>query len=272
MSKIVKFRNIRNEEKKKMVNKILRMCLLIIGMVMLSWFMAPFVAVGILNIGNVTGIVLSLLFMVYVAFMPVVHGFIRKCWGKRRLKLWMGLAGGVVAICVLLVVVETGCMIGACYNAPKENATAIVLGCKVNGERPSRMLRERLDAALEYLQDNPDAVCVVSGGQGPDEGISEAECMFRYLTEKGIEPERIYKEDKSTSTEENMKFSLEVIRENALSEDVAIITNEFHLYRAGVIADDCGLDYGTKPAATEIWLLPTYYVRELYAILAEWVF
>lgn len=258
--------------KKKTKGKICRMILLFVGTVLLLWFMVPFVTVGILNIGNVTGMLLSVAFMVYVGFMPMIHGFIYKCRKKRCVKPWLTLAGGIMLLCVFLAVVETGCMIGACANAPKENATAVVLGCKVNGEKASRMLRERLDAALDYLEENPDAVCVVSGGQGSDEGISEAECMFRYLTEKGIAAERIYKEDKSTSTKENMKFSMEVIEENGLREDVAIISNEFHLYRAGMVAKECGMNYGTKPAATDIGLLPTYYVRELYAILAEWVF
>ena len=256
----------------KKLNKIVRIVLLLVGAIMFLWFMAPFLAVGILNIGNVTGMILSLIFMLYMGFMPVVHNLIKAGWKRRRVKPLLALAGGGMILCILLVVVETGCMIGACANAPKENATAVVLGCKVNGEKPSRMLRERLDAALEYLKENPNAMCVVSGGQGKDEDISEAECMFRYLTEKGIEPERIYKEDKSTSTEENMKFSLEVIKDNKLDEDVVIVTNEFHLYRAGFTAEECGLIYGTKPAETEIWLLATYYVRELYAILAEWVF
>ena len=253
-------------------SKIVRGILFLVGVILFLWFMAPYLSVGILNIGNLTGMVLSVMLMVYVALMPMIHDRIKGGWKKRCLKPLLAFAGGMIVLCVVLGIVETGCMMVACANAPEENATAIVLGCKVNGERPSRMLRERLDAALEYLEENPNATCVVSGGQGKDEGISEAECMFRYLTEKGIEPERIYKEDKSTSTEENMKFSLEVIRENGLNEEVAIITNEFHLYRAGITASECGLSFGTKPAETEIWLLATYYVRELYAILAEWVF
>lgn len=255
-----------------MRNNKVRLLLLLLGAILFVWFIAPYSSVGILNIGNATGMVLSLLLIVYAVFMPFVHARIKNWWNRRLLKPVLASLGGVVVLGLLLVLVETGCIIGACVNEPEENATAIVLGCKVNGERPSRTLRERLDAALEYLEENPEAKCVVSGGQGEDEGISEAECMFRYLTEKGIAAERIYKEDKSTSTEENMKFSLEVIEENTLNENVVIITNEFHLYRAGITASECGLSFGTKPAKTDSWLLPTYYVRELYAILAEWVF
>ena len=133
-------------------------------------------------------------------------------------------------------------------------------------------LVERLEAAQIYLEENPDAVCVVSGGQGPGEDISEAECMRRWLVDKGIDDSRIYKEDKSTSTEENIAFSKEVIKENNLNENIAIITSEYHSYRATILAEKNDLAYGTAPGQTAIWLFPTYYIRELYAILAEWIF
>ena len=146
------------------------------------------------------------------------------------------------------------------------------MGCKVYGERASLSLLERLEAAYDYLEENPEADCVVSGGQGPDEVISEAECMYRWLVEKGIDPSRIYKEDKSTSTEENIAFSKDIIEENGLFQKVVVITSEYHTYRAGVIAENNNLVWGAHPGKTAIWLFPTYYVRELYAILAEWIF
>lgn len=249
-----------------------RILILAIGVVAFLWFAVPFVVAGILNIGNITGMILSVLLMGYVGFMPVINDFLKRRWCRKSGKFCIAVMCGVIAVCAVLVVAETGCIIGACTKAPEENATAVVLGCRVYGERASLMLRERLDAAYEYLEENPEAMCVVSGGQGSGEDISEAECMYRYLVDKGIEPERIYKEDQSTSTEENMKFSMEVIEANDLNENIVIVTNEFHCYRAGVLAEGCGLSYGTAPGATAVWLFPTYYVRELYAILAEWIF
>jgi len=178
----------------------------------------------------------------------------------------------VVVVMALLVIVETTLMIKAATNTSDSPATLVVLGCKVNGERPSRMLGERLEAAYEYLNAHPDALCVVSGGKGEDEGISEAECMSRYLVEKGIDESRIYKEDKSTSTRENLQFSYQIIKDNGLNPAVAIVTNEFHEYRAGEIAKKLGIDFSAVSANTNLWLLPTYYIRELYGILYEWVF
>ncbi|MDE7207705.1 MAG: YdcF family protein, partial [Lachnospiraceae bacterium] len=143
--------------------------------------------------------------------------------------------------------------------------------CRVYGERPSLILTERMGAALLYLDENPDAVCIASGGKGQDEDISEAECIYRYLVENGIEAGRIYIEDQSTSTRENLAFSYAIIQENALPEEIAIVTNEFHECRAGIIADKLGLSYGAISAKTAMWLLPTYYARELFGVLYEWL-
>ena len=104
-------------------------------------------------------------------------------------------------------------MISAANRKPPKNATLIVLGCRVYGERASLSMVERLEAAYEYLQENPQAVCVLSGGMGSGENITEAECMYRYLVDKGITSRRLYKEEESTSTIENLKFSLELINE-----------------------------------------------------------
>ena len=271
-TKKVEKAHVKKEHKRLTPSRCIRLFLVVLGILLFLWFLGPFTVAGILNIGNITGMLLSAIFTVYMGGMPAIHRGIKKLWAKTLPRVVVIILSGFILLCGVLAVVETGFMIKACTKTPEENATVVVLGCRVYGERASLMLRERLDAAYEYLNDHPKAVCVVSGGQGSGEDISEAECMYRYLVEKGIESKRIYKEDRSTSTEENMKFSLDIIKENNLDESVAIITNEFHLYRAGVIAKDCGLSFGTVPAKTAGWLFPTYYVRELYAILAEWIF
>ena len=244
----------------------------VIGIIAFWWFLLPFVVAGIMNIGNATGIVVSGLFVIYMMFLSVIHKWIARMWSKIPVKYILIAGGLVLGVITFLVVVETGCIIDANLKKPAKNATAVVLGCRVYGERASLSLVERLEAAYEYLKENPEAVCVVSGGQGNGENISEAECMYRWLVAQGIDASRIYKEDKSTSTEENIAFSKEVIKENGLNEDIAIVTSEYHSYRAGIIADKEGISYGTAAGQTAIWLLPTFYVRELYAILAEWIF
>ena len=140
----------------------------------------------------------------------------------------------------------------------------IVLGCQVNGTVPSRMLRQRLDAAAAYLHTYPDAVAIVSGGMGPGEHITEAQCMHDFLTAQGIAPERIIQEDEATSTMENLRFSLTYMDEGA---SAAIVSNEFHLYRAGQMASSLGLDAALIPADTEYPILTaSYFLREILAV------
>lgn len=139
----------------------------------------------------------------------------------------------------------------------------IVLGCQVNGTVPSRMLRQRLDAAVNYLNAYPEAITIVSGGMGPGEDITEAECMHNYLTAAGISENRIIPEDQSTSTMENLRFSMELMETGS----AAIVSNEFHLYRAGQMAQKLGLEPELIPADTELpILLASYSLREIFAV------
>lgn len=258
--------------KNSVMSRILRFIGVVIGTIVCLWFLLPFLVAGILNIGNITGIVLSLFFIIYMIFMPMFHEWIRELWKQKRMKWWFSICAVILTVIAIVAVVETGCMVNACRMKPAQNATAVVLGCRVYGERASLSLVERLEAAYDYLEKNPEAVCVVSGGQGIGEDISEAECMYRWLVAKGIDSDRIYKEEKSTSTDENIAFSKVLIKEEGLNENIAIVTSEYHSYRAGIIAKENDISFGTAPGKTAIWLLPTYYMRELYAILAEWIF
>ena len=243
----------------------LRLIGMILGVIAFIWFMIPFTFSGVINIGNITGMIAAAGFTLYTMFLPTIQKQENMMWIRRC-------AIGIVVTILILVIVETSCIISACMKTPAENATAVVLGCRVYGERPSLSLVERLEAAYAYLEKNPEAVCIVSGGQGDGENISEAEAMYRWLVAKGIEKERIYIEDRSTSTEENIAFSKQIIEENGLNLNIAIVTSEYHTYRAGIIAKQNNLSFGAAPGHTAWWTFPTFYVRELYAILAEWIF
>ena len=148
----------------------------------------------------------------------------------------------------------------------------IVLGAGVNGTVPSLSLRERLDAAYDYLQAYPNTICVVSGGQGSGEDITEAECMYRYLTGKGIAPERILLEDQATSTQENLVYSLELIGPDA-THSVGILSSEYHLCRARQMAKKLGLDPLMIPAKTTyLSLRVNYFLREIAALWYYMIF
>ena len=260
-------------KKRATKNKIgLRLVLLVVAMVGLIWFLVPLSLSVSLNIGNATGIMVCLILGVYALFMPKLHALLGS-WSRQKGKRWLVRAGaGLLGIIAALVIVESCLMVAAAGKEPVENSTLVVLGCRVYGERASLSMIERLEAAYSYLQENPEAVCVLSGGKGDGENITEAECMYRYLKDKGIAAERLYKEEASVSTRENLKFSLELIKEQGLSSEIAIATSEYHQYRAGLIAKELGIDAAAVNGKTAWWLFPTYYIRELYGILYQWVF
>lgn len=238
----------------------------IAGVIFFLWFAIPFAA-GIINIGNVTGVLIAALLCGYGMFYTKVHLWLAEFWQQGIGKVTIG-GAVLVAVSVFgIACMETTGMIRAACNRPPQNTTAVVLGCGVKGTRPSRILQERLETAYDYLIENPEAYCVLSGGQGEDEDISEAECMYRYLTEKGIVPERLICEDKSSTTEENLQFSKEMLEKNGISGDITIVTSEFHAYRAAKMAERLGMSSYSTPSHTFFVYLPTYYVRELYGIL-----
>lgn len=153
-------------------------------------------------------------------------------------------------------------------DAP-ESDYLVVLGAGVNGTVPSRSLRERLDAAYDYLSSHPNAVAIVTGGQGPGEDITEAECMYTYLTGKGISPDRVWMEPEATNTIENLQLSLDIIRERTGSEPdkIAIVSSEYHLHRAGIFAQWLAVEAELVPAKTVVPPLRwNYYLREIFAV------
>ncbi|WP_342429921.1 YdcF family protein [Neobacillus sp. FSL H8-0543] len=149
-------------------------------------------------------------------------------------------------------------------GVPKSTEFIIILGARVKGTEPSLSLQYRIDAAADYLKLNPNTVAIASGGKGPGEDISEAEAIQIGLIAHGIDEARIILEDKSTSTVENIKFSQKMIPDN-LNKGL-LVTNDFHIYRAKLIAKDHGLKVEGLPAKTPTIAIPKSYLREYLAI------
>ena len=215
-------------------------------------------------------------FSSYVLFgcagVVLTYRFLR--WLRRRnpkLSKVLRTALTIVLCLGLLLATVTGVLIRiAAKGAPDEYCNyVIVLGAGVNGSEPSLILSERIQRAYDYLMLNPDAVCIVSGGQGDGENITEALCMYDHLVAKGIAPDRIWQEDKATSTEENIRFSLELIetKTGARPCRAAVISNEFHLFRAELFAKEQNLDMVGVPAKTTYFSLrANYFLREIVAV------
>lgn len=230
------------------------------------WALLP-LASGVINIGVI---------------LPAAIGAAGALWGfssppKQRKGWWRGMTAAiVVAVCMVLVL--SGVMIGlmahaATRRATDRPATVVVLGAGIrSADTPSRMLRDRLDSALEYLQAHPRAVCIVTGGQGSDEPCTEAEVMAHYLQQHGIEAERILQEDRAANTYENLQYSMQIIRDEGLPTDLVIATQEFHQYRASQMARAAGAgEISALTSASPPHLLLCYWVRECAAICRLWL-
>ena len=154
---------------------------------------------------------------------------------------------------LLVVGITEAVIIHASFGNPKEQVDyMVVLGAKVNADGPSVSLWDRICGAYEYLEEHPEVIAIVSGGQGTDEPITEAECMYRELVNLGIDPKRLWKEEEATSTWENLKFSLDLIEEKTGTRPakLGVLSSEYHLFRASLFAKACDVQFVGIPAKT----------------------
>lgn len=211
-----------------------------------SWFWA---------IGGTAGIVLSIF------------------WQRMPDKLHKGIWGLFIAGVAVFILMEGKILYYANQTPQKEADYLIVLGCQVRGTRITRSLKYRLEAAYEYAVENPETKIIVSGGQGFGEDISEAEAMKGWLVEKGIEADRVYMEDKSVNTHENMKFSREMIEKQGgtiKNSRVVVVSNGFHISRALKLGEKQGFEQlEGLGAKTDPILAVSYYIREAFALLKD---
>jgi len=150
----------------------------------------------------------------------------------------------------------------------------VILGAGLNGEQPSVTLQRRLETGLTYLQQQPELQVIVTGGQGRGETISEAQAMGTFLIDHCISRDRIIYESQSTSTMENFVFTTEKLKELDKQQPVRIliVTSDFHLLRAKLLAARNGFIAGKISAPTPLYLLPANILREYFALGKSIVF
>lgn len=237
--------------------------------VFLADFLAAILAGPGRNIGGVFGAFATLLIVLYCIFFKKINAFFAKH------KILKGVTCTILTLGILYIGIATVFIVTSAHKKAPESsrpAVVVVLGCRVKDGRPSMMLAKRINTAYEYLSQHPDSYCICSGGQGADESMSEAKCIRDELVRKGIEPDRLYLEDKSTSTRENLRFSKKIMVDEDLGDTIVIVTDSFHELRAQLIASSLDLPAGGYGASTSAWLLPSYYVRELFGIAYQIVF
>ena len=227
------------------------------GVLLLLTFLLP-VFMQVFNFGTIAGTALGAAY--------VLLGVL---WETMQQKQRTAVLTALVLICAFLLWKAFGILKAGKSNAAGQRVL-IVLGCRVRGTEPSLALLKRVDSAYFYLFANPDAVAVLSGGQGSDELISEVACMKRLLMSRGIAESRLLIEDKSTSTYENIRFSRKYLDELGVQE-AAIATSEYHQKRARLICQRFGIKAYSVSSQTSPILLPTFVLREILALARETV-
>lgn len=214
-----------------------------------------------------TGVLMVLGFGIVMLCAGVFYSKVKELAAKRYFK-WC-IAVVILLLCAELVLISFIAIYGTYDNSDYNEDAVIVLGGGIRDGKVSMPLKLRLDKAIEYHHKNSDALIVVTGGQGFQETVTEAYAMERYLVQNGIDKKKIIKEEKATSTFENMKFTKEIL-DSCFANDytVCVITNKFHIFRGTTIAKNRGFQNVTHIHAGLQWynILPCY-LRESLAII-----
>lgn len=197
-----------------------------------------------------------------------------RAWKLCQRAFFAGLALGLAVLTGIEAAIVSR---GEADDAAVPVDAVIVLGAGVNGEEPSAALWSRIRAAEDYLEGHPDVPVVLSGGRGPGEAVSEAEAMRRALwTGDEAEDARFLLEDRSTNTAQNFRYSKALLEEHGVDTGtavVAVVTNDFHCFRARMIARRQGLETVGVPAELPWWwLTANYYLREAFAVVKTALF
>lgn len=184
-------------------------------------------------------------------------------WIRRIIRI--GVLVWFATFLVMLAVIVAG---GQADDEAAEAPFIVVLGAGLNHDEPSLVLRQRLDKALELSRENPDATLILCGGLGHNAGITEAEAMRRYLTERGVAAERMILEDTSRDTAQNLANAAKLMREisGGAKPRVALVTCSFHMMRGKLLAERNGMDVYAAPSPTRPQEFH-YYLREYFSML-----
>ena len=159
-------------------------------------------------------------------------------------------------------------------NYEGEKLAVLVFGCRVYENGPSSMLWLRLMKAKDLLEKNPDAIAIMSGGQGVDEHAPEAQVMKEFLVARGIAEERIWTEEQSRSTLQNIINSAELIeRENLEGYRLIGVSSDFHIPRIELFAKHFKMDITMVPSESYVqWSMIGNILREYLAVAKALIF
>ena len=249
---------------------------LFVVLLMLAGVICGVVGIGAMGFGIRQGALVLSVGLVLIIFAVLAELLRRK---RPRVYKWLSsvIMCGIIIIGVLAAIASIQILSKYFNDDAPDGAVMVVLGCGLSAQdhtSPSLMLARRLVAAANYLAENPETICIVSGGQGPDEYISEARAMEDYLIRRGVNPNRIILEDASTSTYENIAFTKKIIDEKDLfgdseARDLIVVTDGFHQFRAQTMAEAQGFTCYTVSARAPASLVAYYWLREICGIVLQ---
>lgn len=210
-------------------------------------------------------IILGVLYILLTIIMKIIslksNNWIIK---KASTFLTIGFAVGLASVSILSLLIISE--LKSDVETNKRFDYIVVLGAGLEGDQVSDRLKIRLDTSLEVIK-NSDAIIIVSGGQGQHELISEADAMYRYLVKNRVAESRIIKEEESTSTQENIRFSNRLMTHE--NSSVLIVTSDYHMYRAKMLGKRVGWEVYGKSGNNNITELSSRMVREVLALAKD---
>jgi len=200
-----------------------------------------------------------------------IHGVLRSCKNSYINSLVGKLINlGIIIAMISFIIIEGLILSGAYINDAEDIDYILILGAGIIDDRPSLELKYRLNKAIHFIKENPnDQMVILCGGKGKNEKFSEAYVMEKYLKNHGLKEDMLFKEEKSTSTYENIKYAKEIIKviDSRDNIKIAISSNDFHLFRAKLIAKRLGFKAAGLPSKTPLYIIPNHHVREYFAII-----
>ena len=249
------------------MSKIINLILMVIGTMLLIY--------GIVLSFSINSISRIIIMVGGIAIITSVLKFILKRYEKIKYFQYIDIIINMVLIFVLtsVIIVEVAIVREGTVKNKESTDYILVLGAGLWGDVPSDTLVRRLDGAIKISNINDNSLIVVSGGQGFGETVTEADAMERYLLSKGMDKDRILREERATNTSENIIFSKEIMDNTWTSKEkynVTIITNNFHCFRAKFLSKRAGINSLTYSVDVQKAIKPAYFIREYFAVIKSY--
>lgn len=251
-------------------SKLLYMIFVGVGLALILYYIGLRIISGFVAFSSMfclLGVVLFIYGFIELKFNVNVWGRIPRALRKTIIVLF--------SIGMIIFIIIEGIIIYNGHHYDKERPDYLmVLGAGLRGSKISTSLLYRLETAVEYNKLYPDVKIIVSGGQGPDEDISEAKAMKDYLVSQGIDDSLIISEDKSTNTYENFLFTKELLEAETGKDDitVTVISNNFHMYRAKYLGEQVGFECLGYPAPSHAASSFIFHTREFFGVIKAYIF